>query len=919
MAITPFANKAELRVEVGRTSVEELRAFQERAGSGDVRAKKNDDGSHTLYVAADRKPRLSSMFQSYGAEARTAKQDLAKDLIGEIVSRRMPNGAMSHKELVSNINKGGSVKDLGDLLKKIDKQSFNAIPKNIATSLSIKLDARAILKMPDLLGPLELFAEKQFAKENLDFLKAVNDFSRHKTVDQAMEAAETIFAENTLDTETTINLPSKILDPLRQHMGRLRELHASEGGITNPEDTLLLKNLFVAAADEINSMFTADTLRRFKLEDPAFERAMNKLGNAGEVARSNQSSHAMPGSGKEILDRVEQNFGQYRTLDTVLANPTARGEFLETVRGRPEETHLNNMATLEELAGQIRQAGANGVSNTEMFEVVKQFVTTAYGPGEAPVANQDGDALSLDGGDAPVELDPFFENLLSRMDTVTSQISKENDLFDGDLFADDFGDQGFDASGAGVGGADSARKMILNLVTDLIADARIGLKTKRIETFTTEKMDAATRQVSSEVALEQADQPYSVLQFLDKDSVSSGGATGSGTKRVGAQGYQEKGGFETKDSVLSKIKMGFSNAENYAELVASNIAQMMLPEADRGLSPDVVMRHNPVTHETFITSKWLEGGQGDLNDIYRDRAGLLPGSSRRIVVMLGSDAPSGNGVLNLSGPLADDMMRLIMTRAILGDHDANVGNFVIVKTDDGTLRGAGIDYGHALNDLISGTFAGMVGGGVKFEGNRILDFFNRETVSHLLPSKQQSKLWRDFDGIAPSETMAKAMRDTAAASLDGLAGVGQGKQQFDDILEELRADEGPGAEARIRDFDKSLRLIAVNIGMEKPTGTTEQVIEQVFAGIAQFIRDGGDQMNNVADLTSFQAKVNTFVAGSEDGAQIPADLRQAFETMHDKPGIGSGKGDGVITWMKQSRDTPAFSGTLDAYVQRMRL
>jgi hypothetical protein len=151
MAITPFANKAELRVEVGRTSVEELRAFQERAGSGDVRAKKNDDGSHTLYVAADRKPRLSSMFQSYGAEARTAKQDLAKDLIGEIVSRRMPNGAMSHKELVSNINKGGSVKDLGDLLKKIDKQSFNAIPKNIATNLSIKLDARAILKMPDLL------------------------------------------------------------------------------------------------------------------------------------------------------------------------------------------------------------------------------------------------------------------------------------------------------------------------------------------------------------------------------------------------------------------------------------------------------------------------------------------------------------------------------------------------------------------------------------------------------------------------------------------------------------------------------------------------------------------------------------------------------------------------------------------------
>ncbi len=88
------ANRAELNVEIGKTSVEDLQKFTQEAeakGGGEVRAKANKDGSFTLYVAASVKVRLSGLFAGYGATARSEKQQLAKDLVKEIVSRRLPN------------------------------------------------------------------------------------------------------------------------------------------------------------------------------------------------------------------------------------------------------------------------------------------------------------------------------------------------------------------------------------------------------------------------------------------------------------------------------------------------------------------------------------------------------------------------------------------------------------------------------------------------------------------------------------------------------------------------------------------------------------------------------------------------------------------------------------------------------------
>jgi hypothetical protein len=63
-----------------------------------------------------------------------------------------------------------------------------------------------------------------------------------------------------------------------------------------------------------------------------------------------------------------------------------------------------------------------------------------------------------------------------------------------------------------------------------------------------------------------------------------------------------------------------------------------------------------------------------------------------------------------------DVCYEIALSAIVGDHDVNPANLVVVKSSSGALRVARIDFGHAFNDLLR--FGSIVGGGVKNKENR---------------------------------------------------------------------------------------------------------------------------------------------------------------------------------------------------------
>lgn len=887
MSITPFANKAELNVRIGQTSVDQLRAFGQQAGDGELRARKNDDGSFTLYVAADRKPRISALFPSYKADTRQEKQTLARTLIGEIISRRMPAGSEAAGELVASLTKGRpaqkplSVGDMAGKLKQVDTITYEAIPKELENRFKANFGTRDALKFPELVPLLMEAGRKGFTAENLQFLIALQDFARCGTVNAAMDAAERIFADFRLDGSgrhdpPDLNLGNSTLEALRQGMQRLRGLHAA-GTLTAPQDTLLLSRLFDKAADEIDNLFTQNTLMPFKsARNPAWVSFVGAKLNANAAARDNPLAQALPGSGAEILARLERDHGAFLTLDRTLADPAARQAFAQELRGKPGEGLLRSLDTVAGLQARMQEpSGGKEWTNAALEGAVRSLVAEVAG------------------------LDVFA----GRLAEISRQSARESGAGTGT------------SPGEQPGEGPSARERLRDLLSDIAAHARGGLEAEAFPAFSKARIQPALAEIGRQLAIEQADASLSVDQFTGREATSSGGATGSGTKRIGGQGYQEKTGFETK-SFLTRLKMGFSNAENYGELVASSLARAMTPGGAPGLSPEVQLRHNPVTHDTFITSKWLAGGQGDLKAFYKAQAGLLPGDSSRIVVRLGSTEPSGAGRLNLSGQLADDMMRQLAVRAILGDHDCNTGNFVVVRNDAGEMRVAGIDYGHALNDLVAGRLGPLLGGGEKFPGNRILDFFNRETVNHVQPSKQVSKLWRDFEGIEPSPALAAALRDTAEAARASTPALDRARDEFAAVLSVLEADDSAEARARLGDLDRSFRAIGAKIGADVNGTTPREVVGAVFEAIATFIADGARQMDDVARLCDLQAMANDHAGTTPPGTELPAELVEAFEALREAPGIGQGE-DGLV-WLKQSRGAPALKGGLAAYVDAQR-
>ncbi|WP_156346610.1 hypothetical protein [Verrucomicrobium spinosum] len=252
----------------------------------------------------------------------------------------------------------------------------------------------------------------------------------------------------------------------------------------------------------------------------------------------------------------------------------------------------------------------------------------------------------------------------------------------------------------------------------------------------------------------------------------------------------------------------------------------------------------------------------------------------------------------------------------MGDHDVNPGN--MIATQDG--RVGRIDFGHAFNELINGIGGRATGGGgVRNKENRILDFFNREEISGnpLVRGQSKPKLWRDYTGAGPSEGMTQALRDIAG-SQDSLEGITQAKSQFTDLIAQLEAEGTPEARAQIKDLTESLARIARNI--EKPITATEpgEIVKEVFNNIEAFVVEGQAQMREVADLSELQTKIDAFIASTRGNpdAPIPDDIQQAYTQLtNSSVKLEDGSG---LNWMKHTDGTPAFQGSLTAFIQTRR-
>jgi len=251
------ANRAELNVEIGKTSVEDLQKFTQEAeakGGGEVRAKANKDGSFTLYVAASVKVRLSGLFAGYGATARSEKQQLAKDLVKEIISRRLPNeqaagpqgrtmtstpngvenrwsdrGGAQTKALFERIDEGRGSWDLAAHLEDVSEMVTTLQPRgNPATYNNVD----TIMGEPAMKEALGRFMTRSLVGEVFDFMSAVQDFKAADGDANKMNHAEAIVATSIPNSDRDqggrINIAGDLATRIRDTMIELRnEMAAS--------------------------------------------------------------------------------------------------------------------------------------------------------------------------------------------------------------------------------------------------------------------------------------------------------------------------------------------------------------------------------------------------------------------------------------------------------------------------------------------------------------------------------------------------------------------------------------------------------------------------------------------------------------------------------------------------------------------
>jgi hypothetical protein len=929
------AHKAELQVEVGKTSVEELQKFHDEVsakGGGEIRAKKNKDGSHTLYVAADKKVRLSNLFgPTYGATARGAKQELAKDLMKEIIMRRLPGGdsdgvaGQTAKTLLSRIDQRHDTTELGAVLKDVAKTVFNAMPEGAKQKYG-QLDT--IMSTPGLQKAFGQSMKEQYCPESFEFIKLSREFNKTSNPHEKLKLAEQMFKmvespENPSlsggdgigsEAPLQINLPGAMARKIHQEIQHLRT--AITTGMEPAEtDKQRLNDLFSEAEAEIKGL-VRDQLANFTGSD-AFkvEAAKVYARSVGSENDSSPASYLAPGSGKEFLENVQQSKDHFSTVENVLDDPEVRSAFREHLTSASMEKNLDHFEQVESLRA---LAGRQDVTDTELL---KQMEELFLGKEEVPVLREEG--LGLDSGLEPKVEDSHTDFVKRELGKLREALSDMHDLM-GDSVESRLEQEKL--FGSEVEPSDKEvliRGQIKNFLDVMKADAANGMRGDVFESFKGEKLTSLIeKRVGDKMFNDQLDWRPEKQEhfgawdrFAGKELVGSGGATGSGRGKVGKQLFQVKGSI-AHAGLGRRMKAGGLNTENYGEVIASNISRAMVGGMNRHLIPEVALRQNGVDHEAMVTSKYLANGKGDLKDLYKELAGPLPRGQKHPKIHLDSPGRSGNGILRLNGQSSLDVQRNIALSALMGDHDVNPGNMIALR--DG--RVGRIDFGHAFNELISapgGKFAG--GGGVHNKSNRILDFFNRETVSGnpLVRGQNKAKLWRDYTGAGPSDGMTQALKEMAS-STEALDGIVQAKTQFVDLIAELDKEGTPEAKKQIKDLTKSLAQISKNL--EKPVTSTDPggIVKEVFENLEAFIREGQDQMRDVANLSDLQTKIDSFINSTRDNplAPVPPEIAEIYSGLTESS-VKSQGGEGLV-WMKMTDGVPAFEGTLNAFVQSRR-
>ncbi|HSW18499.1 MAG TPA: hypothetical protein VLJ86_14870 [Ramlibacter sp.] len=374
------------------------------------------------------------------------------------------------------------------------------------------------------------------------------------------------------------------------------------------------------------------------------------------------------------------------------------------------------------------------------------------------------------------------------------------------------------------------------------------------------------------------------------------------------------------------------DTEVCAEVIASRLARAILAVRNEGfLVPDVALIQDDKAATFGLTSKYLSNCKGNLDEFFakqvgrplEDRKSGAPvraassaagdkddGERSHVKVVFTRDGKvqlrNGGTIVELGEEAAMDLAAHLLDSAQLGDHDVNPGNFMVLMVE-GKFRIARIDFGHAFNDLIHAVRgnSSLIGAGGQQFGNRMVDFFSRDGLMG-----GQSKVWRDYDGLVPSETLVKALKARAARAEKVAQAV---NTELDKVLREFKqmANAWPRDDVRHNALRTSLAQLNEKIGgAEGDVSDTMTLIDRVGATIRTFVNTA-TQEQALAAVCELQVKVDESVRADIDGRrrdsvgaytaaetlakQVPAAMQQKFQ------------------WLKVVPDRPPHIGDIQSY------
>lgn len=350
-------------------------------------------------------------------------------------------------------------------------------------------------------------------------------------------------------------------------------------------------------------------------------------------------------------------------------------------------------------------------------------------------------------------------------------------------------------------------------------------------------------------------------------------------------------------------------------------------------APNVVLLDSATSH-IGVASEYLAGGKGDLEQYFRDKLGGAIPEGRHVKVIVGSETPPDGtpslakdadraDVIHINGQAATDLYDHLASTLWLGDYDFNPAKFVVQDGGDGVLRLGCIDLAHAFQNLTEGRGATLVKLGEAAAGN-----LDRESDNSFVRATNQkrlrgnilndgggrSKIWRDYEGLAPSLGMAHALQRLAARPNAHEQGLDAAKEHIMGLVQHLQAHPTPDNKKKLENLLQTLAQISeheghsVRVLFRKPAAVVDEVIGHLKATLTQ----RREEAQFAGDLCELQASVIAHLMPRHGEPSVSqGQLASVYQSFRDRHGDVLKK---ELVWFVESADAPPFKGTYEQFV-----